>query len=363
MPEIEIQTRLSSHNGHHESLGPAADVVDVEQPVTPSAGGSSFEHTAWLLRAPEMPRQVAFGELPALLTDDKNLVWIELCAYTESDMREVAKFLSLPGPAVEITLGEWRRPRLDVFDNVFFTTATVASLEPEQQRVEARQLALFVGRNLLITIHKQPLPFAEVVLARASSNRDLAHFDSTLMLYIVLDELLAYYELLLEQVQDDIERMEERALSDKHEDFLADLLAFKRYVFALGRLTEQHRNTFAAYLRAEFPFMSDDRIRAQYQALADRLERLIDNLEGTKASVNGAFDIYISHVSHRTNHVMKVLTIISAVLLPVSVIFGFFSTSIEGISFYQPWAMWVMIGLSVACSASALWFFRRSGWL
>ena len=103
---------------------------------------------------------------------------------------------------------------------------------------------------------------------------------------------------------------------------LEDLLHLKRFVFAVYRLASQHRATLEAFLRPDFPLVGGDVIEPYFRDLDERLGRLLDALEAAKESVNGSFDLYVSQVAHRTNDIMKVLTIVSVTLLPASVILG-----------------------------------------
>jgi magnesium transporter len=347
--------------GHAPLPGAAEEVVQQEGgPAThPGAPGRSI--IAWLFRADSVPHQVTLDALPEIVARDENFAWVDLSEYSEANLRTVAATLGLLPAGVRASLAPWQRPRIDVFTDQFFVATTVAHPDPQTFRVRAGQLDLFVGRNFLVSAHKLPLPFSERVLARARQSPDLVQLDSVFMLYILLDELIAYYERLSEHVEDEIEQMEERALHDTSDDFLADLLHFKRYIFAVSRLAGQHRTVFAAFLRPDFTFGSEE-VKPYYRELEERFGRLLDILLPAKEAVNGAFDIYVSHVSHRTNQVMKVLTMVSTVLLPATIILGFFGTSFEGIPLYQPGGFVSMLVLLVLTTTTLLWAFRRRGW-
>jgi magnesium transporter len=319
-----------------------------------------------LLFAPDAsPSEAPLSDVPTLAQVDRNFVWVELVGYTEADLRHVADVLRLPPAAVETTLGAWKRPRMQVFGDRLYVTATTPLLDPRAYRVEARELDLFLSPNLLVSAQKQPLPFGERILARASENPTLLNEDAIYLLYIFLDELVGYYEQIHEQLVNDIERMEERALRDTSDEFLHDLVRFKRYAFTLSQLADQHRPIFDAFLRPDFRWVDGQEVEAYYRDLDDRLGRLSDLLHGDKDAINGAFDIYVSHMSHRTNHIMKILTIVSTVLLPTSVILGFFGTNnIQDIpALTQFGGFVVMVATILVISAAILLTFHRKGWL
>jgi len=306
------------------------------------------------------PREVELGELPTLAADDACFVWVDLSDYGAADLDAVAKELDLPEAAMRITLAGWQRPRLDVFGDRFFVAVTVPQSDATRH-VLASELDIVVGRNYLVSAHKQPLPFAETALARATQDPDLLRLDSAFLLSILLDELLDHYESLTEGLQDEIEALEERALADRSDAFLAVLLQMKRYVFAIYRLAGQHRTVLAAFLRPDSPLVGGDRVEPYFRDLQERLGRLLDGLEAAKETVNGAFDIYVSQVSRRANDIMKVLAVVSTVLLPATVILGLFSTNFPA---PEPTIGFIsMIASVVLVSVVALFVFYRWGWL
>ena len=256
------------------------------------------------------------------------------------------------------TLAPWHRPRLVAHPAHAYVSVTVAAMDPTARRVEARQLDLFVGRNYLVSAHKLPLPFVDGVRSRARHNPELIRLDSAYLLYVILDELLGYVEKLTEHLGDEIEAMEERALRDTSDDFLEDLLRLKRYVFAVARLTEQHRAVFAAFRRPDWRFGTDD-VRPYYETLQARLERLEDVLGAAKDSVNGAFDIFVSHMAHRTNAVMKVLTVVSTVLLLATLIAAIFGSSFEGLPLVGPAGIGAMLAALALSTTLVPLAFRR----
>src|SRR5215204_6833490 len=346
-----------------EQLAPTiTDVVDAEEAADAvSSDGPGV--VAWLFREEAEPGLVSLEELPTLAADDACFVWVDLSGYDPSDLAHVAQLLDLPEAAVQVALAGWQRPRLGVFRDRFFVAVTVPHGEFAARHVLASELDLFVGRNYLVSAHKRPLPFTERVLARAVQNPALLKLDSAFLLSILIDELLAHYEVLTEGLEDEIEAMEVRALTDASDKLLEDLLHLKRFVFAVYRLAGQHRAMLEAFLRPDFPLVGGDVIEPYFRDLDERLGRLLDALEAVKESINGSFDLYVSQVAHRTNDIMRVLTIVSVTLLPASVILGFFDTDFESPRINTTVGFIVMIALIVLTTAGSLILFARRGWI
>jgi magnesium transporter len=365
---VVLSSDEAAEDDHVTLIAEAADIpVEQDDVIALEAEFPDVQPAiaCYLFQPDVAPRLTPVEALPTLVSEERNFVWVDLTGYTPEDMRMVARLLGLHSTGVLATLSTWQRPRLDAFDTHFFLSATIAALDQQAYRVEARRLSLFVGRNFLVSAHRTPLPFLRNAFVRASKGPGLLRHDSAFMLFILLDELLGYYEQLHAELINQIERMEERALRDTSDDFLADLLHFKRYVFAVAQLADQHRPVFAALLSPDFTSVTGAGVEDYYRELEDRLKNLREVLLGAKDATSGAFDIYVSHMSHRTNNIMRVLTIVSTVLLPASVILGFFSASnVQTVPFLTSAGGFVLMILSIlAVSGGALYTFRRQGWL
>jgi magnesium transporter len=308
-------------------------------------------------------REMPLDELAAMAADDACFVWVDLDAFGANDLQMVASTLSLPADIVQLSLAEPRRPKVKLFKGGCYVSVAVPRGSHGTKRILLDELDLYVGRNYLVSAHRHALPFAERALERADLNPAMLKLDSAFLLYILVDELLASYEDLTEGIEEQIEAIEERALVDDSEAFLSDLLALKRHVFAVNRVAGKHRAVIEGSLRPDFPLPGGDKIMVYFRDLDEHLGHLLDRLETTKESVNGAFDLYVSQVSRRTNDIMKVLAIVSTVLLPTSVILSFFGTSLLPTPIETEAGFLGMIALIFIVTICVLMLFWRWGWI
>jgi magnesium transporter len=342
------------------------DVIHVEQaPDEAMAVAQPTTFFGYAFHAGVAPRGIEVLDLAETLGDSDTTTWIDLSQFGAEELQTLAQVLLIHPTAVQAALSAWKSPRLDVFQDHFFVTSTLPTLQTHPYRIQAHQVSLFVGTKFLLSTHQIVLPFAERMLTRSSLHNETSPIDAAFLLYVFLDELLTYYEDLNGRIQGEIEQMEERALLDSSDSFLTELLHFKRYTFALSQLADQHRVIFAVFLRPDFHAIAEHEIQAYYRDLDSRQARVVENLRSAKESVNGIFDIYVSRVSHQTNNVMKILTIVSTILLPSTLIFTFFSTqTIQTIPLLTHRAGFLLMILSVICvSVIILWRFRHKGWL
>ncbi len=322
---------------------------------------------AWTFGLDQGGVPVTRADLAGHIAAAETVLWVDLSGYAEEELREVAALLSLPRQAVRATLAPWHRPRLALYADHLFVSVTVPRLDPDAYQVQAGELDLVVGRNLVVSAHKAPLPFDTQLHARLLASPAVVQRDAPMLLYSLLDEVLSYYEELHRHLQVEIERLEERALHDASDRFLADLVRFKRYAFALSQLADQHRDVVAAFGRPDFPWVAGTEAAESFEDLQSRLTRLIDLLLAAKDAVNGAFEIHVSHMSHRTNQVIRLLTIVSVVLFTASIIVSIFGTTIAATMHNSvlatPFGLFVMLVCMVLVSMGTLWAFHRRQWL
>jgi magnesium transporter len=339
---------------------PSPPEVKTEGGIEHRAKKAKNAVTCYVFHGGECEEDVALKDVPRLARSDRNMAWIDLSEYSREDLQEVAEVLNLHPVTVNATLSDWERPRVDVFPDYFYMSVTVVRADLAKRKVVAGELNIVVGRNFLVTAHKLPLPIGDKILERLKQSPEVATMHTAFALYIILEELVEMYQGIFEHIDEEIEEAEEKALTQSSDAFLSDLLALKRYIFVLGRFAEQHRSVFAVLTRPDFTYVQGEEVEPYFRELQENLSRLIDKLSAGRDSVTEAFDIYISQVSHRTNELIRVLTLISTVVLPATLVVGFFSTNFTNIPVLgSSAAFWVMIVLLIALPTSILLFIRR----
>ena len=338
------------------------DVIQAEATPTQQAGASHLRALAFTPGT--APIFVGWDAVVALLTRDDAFVWVDLSEYSAPDLQTVAATLGLHRAVTHAITSPWQRPTLINYERYFFVSATVPRLNTQTFHILAGELDLCVSKQFILSAHKLPLPFMERIVTRAQQGPELVQRDSAYLLYIILDELLAYDEELNRHIQNESELLEEQALSDASDTFLEDLLHFKRYIFGLTELVDQHREIFIAFFRPDFTAVAGEEVEGHFRDLHVRLTHLLSMLNTAKESVNSAFNIYVSHMSHRTNQIIKVLTMVSTLLLPATLIVALFGATVQNeLPGLHPIWFWLMLLSIIALCGIILFVFARQGWI
>jgi magnesium transporter len=228
--------------------------------------------------------------------------------------------------------------------------------------LDATPLDLFVGRNFLVSLHGRPLPFLDELEERTATNPRLGPLDSAYLLYLLLDTLVDHYAREFAEVEDAVERLEEQLLRAPGREALNEAVRLKSHIHAFRRLVAPHRDAYTALVAADFP-AHERAVEGYFRDLLLQLGSLIDRMDHVGDLATGSYNLYLSNISHRTNQQLRVLTFLSAVLLPMTVISGIFGTNFA-LAEYAAWEpFYAMLAGMAGITAGLLVFFRRRRWL
>jgi magnesium transporter len=228
-----------------------------------------------------------------------------------------------------------------------------------------REVHLFVSGQYLVTIHRDPLPALDK--QREQLDGRLLHSEQFL-LYRVLDALVDSFFPLLADMDDEIDELEAAVLASPSDDQLQRLFSLKRQLVAMRKVITPQRDLFASSVDrvSELEGFELDE-RDYFRDIYDHLIRISDLIDSYRDLLSGATDLYLSTVSNRQNDVMKQLTVIATIFLPLSFITGFFGQNFGFMVNHlinHPWTFWVIgVGSMVATCAGLLVFFHRKGWV
>lgn len=319
---------------------------------------------ALLFRSDQAPVEADLEHWPDLCADDANLLWVDVVAPDEAELAGVTERLAIDPRALATTRRPDRRPTVRVYHSHVLVTGIVvevATAQPEPA-LDAIPLDLFVGRNYLLSLHTRALPFLDELEERTATNPRLGHLDSAYLLYLLLDTLVDHYAQEFAEVEDAVERLEEQLLRDPARESLDEAVRLKHHIHEFRRFVVPHRDAYTALVAADFP-THDRPVEGYFRDLLVQLGSLIDRMEHVGDLTTGSYNLYLSNISHRTNQQLRVLTFLSAVLLPMTVISGIFGTNFT-LSEYEAWQpFYVMLAGMALITVGLLYFFRRRKWL
>jgi magnesium transporter len=254
-----------------------------------------------------------------------------------------------------------QRPKLDTYES--FSLLVVYGATPGGTLIEVH---CFYTEKYLVTVHREPCADL-TALAERWHHHPIAHPDHVMLLYRVIDALVDGYFPVLADLDDRIDELEDEILQRPTDQQLGRLFDMKRSLIALRKVVTPQRDMFATLLTGQdaLPGMTTDAER-YFRDLYDHLIRISDLVDSYRDLLSGALDTHLSTVSNRLNGVMKQLTIIATIFLPMSFLTGFFGQNF-GWMVNRLGSLGVFlgagIGLQVLVAGALVYLFRQRGWL
>jgi magnesium transporter len=294
------------------------------------------------------------------LLDTSARFWLDLAGVDKSTadslLRDTFGFHPL---AIQDAEHFGQRPKIDSYDD--FTLMVVYGVTSSGHLVEVH---CFYTENYLVTVHRVNSPELTSLAKRLRQN---AEADHVMLIYRVVDTLIDGYFPVLGDLDDRIDELEDAILQRPTDQQLGQLFDMKRWLIALRKVVTPQRDMFATLLSGAdaLPGMTPDAER-YFRALYDHLIRISDLVDSYRDLLSSVLDTHLSTVSNRLNVVVKQLTIIATIFLPLSFLteffgqnFGWMVTRLTGLPVFAG----AGIGLQVAVAAGLIIVFRRRGWL
>jgi len=316
----------------------------------------------------ELRQDLPPEEWSRVLDEGKGVLWVDITGDgpdAESILRDVFHFHPL---AIDDALRQRHVPRVDDWDDYLYVVVAALGLNESPFEMTHEELDLFLGPNYLVSLHDVPLDALNKAWTAASMHQRHMHQGSDYLLYEVLDALAADYLLVADKLDAAIDDVEDEIFTNPPADILDRFFRLKRALLDMRRLLTPTREALNRLARDEYAQI-DERDRIYFRDIYDHLVRLVDINESLRDLVSGAMDMYLTVVSNRLNEVMKILTVVTLLFMPVTFITGFFGMNFFGGSYELrlPNGAPAMFGATLASLAvtplAMLWWIRRKGWM
>lgn len=295
----------------------------------------------------------------------RQLLWIDVDRLTGSDLDAVAAAVGLE-PSLTARLAT-ATERADLTQFPTHVHLVLQSMEaPEEgadDRAPVRQsVNIVAGRDWVVTVHNGPLQALRRIDDATEGETRLGALDASGFVAAVADEVLAGYFNLVERIEREIDELDERALRGRRDDaVLVRIVGLRRRIGAIRRTLAPHRVAFAALGRPEMELHEE--FGRPWPGLTDRLERALDAVENLRELLLGTFDIHMGRAAQDANEVMKVLTLLSAVLLPAVVLGGVMGMNFPMPFFDDPNNYWFVVTGMILLSVGIIVAARLRRWI
>ena len=286
-------------------------------------------------------------------------VWIDLEALDETAVTELLRPLAIHPLVIEDMVTEVNRPKVDNYGEYIYLVLHSARWEAE--RPALNELDIVVGKNFLITYHDAPTRSIDAAHATLARRPMLLCEGPAEMLHFILDVLVDNYLPIMEKVATDIDALEDHVFDPRQPPDHQSIIRLKRGMSAMRRIVGPQRDTVLALTRDEFKPIPAA-MRPYLRDVYDRLARVNDLLDSYRDEIATVLELHVTMVSNRLNEVIKRLTVIATIGLPLTVVTSYYGMNFDfaEYKFVNPHVF--SLGLLVACALGTLWYLRRKGW-
>lgn len=309
----------------------------------------------------ELP-DVRVDDLPTLMQRD-HVTWIEVEGLGDQRvLRRLAELFEIHPLALADIVNVGQRPKAEAYSGFELVVCRMASLRDERE-VNLEQVSLVLGRDVVLSFHETDRDAFEPVRERIRQGAMVRAMKADYLAYALVDTLVDGFYPVVEALGEQLERLEEQVAYQPQRSCLAQIHRLRREVLTFSRVVHQQRDAISSTMRADHPLVSDS-VRVYLRDSYDHAVQVGDVLDSLRELALGLMDAYHSSVSLRTNEVMRVLTVLSSIFIPLTFIVGVYGMNFE----HMPELRWrygylFAWGLMGVVVIGLLAFFRRRGWI
>jgi magnesium transporter len=298
-------------------------------------------------------------------------IWLNVDGLADiAKLEALGQMFNIHPLALEDIINVHQRPKVEDFDDQIYIVARQARLHVEQDRLYMEQVSILVGKGYVLTFQEREGDCLDPVRERIRKGQNKLHtFGTDYLSYAILDAIIDGYFPVLEVYADLLDKLEDSVLVQPDEVAMTDIHNIKRELMVLRRATWPLREAVGSLMRDGDGVFSKQ-TNVYLRDCVDHVSRILDILESHREQSGSLTDLHLSTLSHKMNEVMKVLTIIATIFMPLGFIAGIygmnFNTEIS--PYNMPETQWIWgypfaIGLMALVALSFTIYFFRKGWL
>ena len=313
--------------------------------------------------------KVEFGfsvdQLPALLKEETSVVWIDIEEPTEADDRILLDVFRFHPLTVEDCRETRNYPKVEEFPGYLYFIVHGVKADTSPDHFNTIELDAFLGPNFVITYHHDMFRSITNVKKLLSTSPVACQRGPAFLMHQILDQIVDYYAPILDDFDERIAKLEDDifTLNRPNKAILEEVMDLKRGVLRLRRISARQMEVILRTSRGEFALIPAQ-LLPFYRDIYDHIMRITDLAEGYRDLISGSLDAYMSVVGNRMNEIMKVLTIFSAIMLPLTFIAGLYGMNFDNLpELHYRYSYFLVLAIMLVVAAAMIFFFWRRGWI
>jgi magnesium transporter len=310
---------------------------------------------AWMKKADTLDELLSFR-------NSAGITWINAeCLDQPAVLQSLAEVYRIHPLTVEDILDSGQRPKIEEFDNYLFITLKAVSPSAD---LEFEQISLVLTVDTVITFQEKTGDYFDGIRKRILNNAGrIRRMSADYLAYLLIDAVVDEYFAVLDGLGSGIEEFEDRAIDENDVTLIQDIQKFKQSLLRVRRVVWPLRESLSLLMRLDSPWIGRD-LGPFLKDLSDHAVQAAETVETYRELMAGVMEVNLSAVSNRMNKVMKVLTIISTIFIPLTFIVGVYGMNFRVMPELEiPWAYPAVWGLMALVALGMLGFFKRRRWM
>lgn len=299
------------------------------------------------------------------LRDTPGVSWINLTGLEDTDALDaIGKGFGIHRLVLEDILNTGQRPKAELLEEYIFIVLKMIHYNEQTSELDIEQVSLILGPGYVISFQEKEGDVFEPLRERIREGKGRVRCSgSDYLAYAIIDVLVDNYFLVLENLGEQIERLEDEVVQRPKESLIARIHRYKRELLFLRKSTWPLREQLGSFLRDEHPLVTQSTLPYLHD-LYEHTMQVIDTVETFRDMVSGLLDVYLSSMSNRMNEIMKVLTVIATIFIPLTFVAGVYGMNFRHMPELDvPWAYPAVLGFCLLVAGTMFVYFRRKKWL
>lgn len=295
------------------------------------------------------------------IVDIPGLLWLDLDDPMSSELDDLASRYGFHELAIEDCRHHIQLAKIDYYDGYTFIIINSTHYTEKPCEVRVREIDAFLGPDYIVTVHEGPSLAVEEIQKRLATNaRHVTRPDQ--VLHAMIDIIVDRYLPTLDHIGDTIDDVEDQLLIDPNVSLLQTIFELKRGLLQFRRAVSSQRELLNMMIRDDTELIQQD-MRIYFRDVYDHAVRAMDMVETYRDLLTGGLDIYLTQMANRTNDIVKGLTILATIMLPLTLVTGYFGMNFEYIPLLKdPNGVWYMTGSLGIISLAMLGYFKYKKW-
>ena len=297
--------------------------------------------------------------------EQPTVTWINIDGLGQLEIIEkLGECYGLHSVVIEDILNTDQRPKMEDFDTHVYIVLKMLFYDEKNKAIDSEQVSILLGTNFVISLQERPGDVFEPIRDRIRNNKGrIRKMGSDYLAYSLIDAIVDNYFLILEKFGENIESLEEQLINDPNPQTLKAIHDSKREMIFLRRSVWPLRELISGLLRNETKLVKKS-TQVFLRDLYDHTIQIIDTIESLRDMVSSMLDIYLSSLSNRMNEVMKVLTIIATIFIPLTFIAGIYGMNFKHMPELEwSWGYFAVLAGMAIIGILMLLYFKRKRWL